>query len=328
MTLIFPEESEVAGRLQEEGIDLGDLHIASRLWTDSQAGRLFSVTVEGTLCEIWLAENDWQNWCEGTLGTSLAKDIDPQLLAGVAEWGLSPLLMASGAKLHSPSGEPTRCSILNHYLAVIFAWQVDCCSFRAVLFGWPASWFHSIVQKITARPRPVHLLPPASFSCYAGWCEVSVNEIRNICIGVGLRVNSFGHPRDGEFVAVLATGSAVRIRIESGEYVKIEELVNDMESLLAESGDDIDASSSLSLHLDTLPQKILVEVGQIDITLGALRTLREGDLLATEVRLTPEVRLRLNGRVIGQGELIACGDNFVVRVTQWFLHSEDTLMVS
>ncbi len=324
MTRISPEESGLAGMLQAEGVELGALHIAPRQWTASPQGRLFSVIVGETLCDIWLAEDDWQTWCEGTLGTSLEKEIAPQLLAGIAEWGLSPLLQASGAKLQDLSGEPIYCSMLNNYVAVVFDWQIDGYSFHALLFGWPTSWFRAIARQITPRVRPVRLLPPVAFACYAGWCQVSAQEMRRVCAGVGLRMTPFGQPRDAELVVLLTTTSAAFIRIEPGGNVKIEQLVHDMENLLAEEGDDLGSVSPMPLHFDALPQKLLVEVGQIDIALGTLRTLSEGDLLATEARLSSEVKLRLNGRVIGLGELIACGESFIVRVTQWYLHCDDT----
>ncbi|ENP5941684.1 YscQ/HrcQ family type III secretion apparatus protein [Salmonella enterica] len=323
MTLISSEESNLAGMLQTEGIELGALHVAAQRWTDSPQGRLFSVTAEETPCAVWLAENDWQRWCEGTLGTASEKEVDGQLLAGIAEWGLSPLLQASGAKLHNPPEEPRRCSMLKEYVAVVFAWQIDGYAFRCVLFGWPTTWFRAIAQQISPGVRPACLLPPMAFACYAGWCQASVHEMTSIGPGTGLRMSPFGRPRDGELVVLLATGSAARIRIEEGGEVKIETLVNDMESLLAEDSDRADSASPLSYHLDSLPQKLLVEVGQIDIALGTLRTLREGDLIATEARLSPDVKLRLNGRVIGQGELIACGKSFLVRVTQWFVYPSD-----
>lgn len=324
MTRVSPEEGDVIAMLPAEGANLGALHIAPQLWAESRMGRLFSVTMEDILCHVWLAEIDWQKWCEGTLGTYSEKDIDPQLLTDIAEWGLSPLLQTSGAKLHYSPGKPVYCSMLKNYVAVVFGWQIDGYPFRAVLFGWPATWFRTVVQQIPPRIRPVHLLPPIAFTCYAGWCLASVHEMRFICSGTGLRMNPFGRLRDGEFVILLATGKAARVCIEQEGYVEIKELADDMESLLAEEGDD--SSSPLSFNLDSLPQKLLIEVGQIDITFGSLKTLREGDLIATETRLSSEVKLRLNGRVIGLGELIACGDSFLVRVTQWFLHSADTLV--
>ncbi|EEB0004262.1 FliM/FliN family flagellar motor switch protein, partial [Salmonella enterica subsp. enterica serovar Schwarzengrund] len=33
----------------------------------------------------------------------------------------------------------------------------------------------------------------------------------------------------------------------------------------------------------------------------------------------PEVTIRVNDRIIGQGELIACGNEFMVRITRWYL---------
>lgn len=322
MTRISSEESILAGMLQTEGIDHGAFHVTAQHWTDSPQGRLFSVTAEDTQCGVWLAESDWQRWCEGTLGTASEQEVDAQLLAGVAQWGLSPLLQASGAKLHNWPGEPCRCSMLNQYVALVFAWQIDGYAFRCLLFGWPTTWFRAIAQQISPRARPVRLLPPMAFACYAGWCQASVHEMTSIGPGTGLRMSPFGRPRDGELVVLLAT-SAARIRIEDGGEVKIETLVNDMASLLAEDSDRAGSASPLSYHLDSLPQKLLVEVGQIDIDLGTLRTLREGDLIATEARLSPDVKLRLNGSVIGQGELIACGDSFLVRITQWFVHPSD-----
>ncbi|MFP2694239.1 YscQ/HrcQ family type III secretion apparatus protein [Enterobacter ludwigii] len=323
MTRISSEESNLAGILQTEGIDLGGLHVTAQRWTDSPQGTLFSVTAEDTPCGVWLAESDWLRWCEGTLGTASEKEVDSKLLAGIAEWGLSPLLQASGAKLHNGPGEPRRCSMLNQYVALVFAWQIDGYAFRCVLFGWPTTWFRTIAQQVSPIVRPVRLLPPVAFACYAGWCQASMHEMTSIGPGTGLRMSPFGHPRVGELVVLLATGSAARIRIEEGGDVKIEALVNDMESLLAEDSDRAGPASPLSYNLDSLPQKLLVEVGQIDIALGTLRTLREGDLVATEARLSPDVKLRLNGRVIGEGELIACGDSFLVRVTQWFVHPSD-----
>ncbi|HGY3147850.1 TPA: YscQ/HrcQ family type III secretion apparatus protein [Morganella morganii] len=323
MMQISAEESSLAGIVQTEGMAFGALHVAAQCWTGSPEGRLFSVTAEDIPCGIWLAESDWQQWCEGTLGTASDQEADPCLLAGIAEWGLSPLLQASGATLHNLPGTPGHCSMLSQYIAVVFAWQIDGYTFRCVLFGWPANWFRTLAEQISPCVRPVRLLPPVAFACYAGWCQVSVQEMKGIGPGAGLRMNPFSHLREGELVVLPVTGSAVRIRIEEGGEVKTEALINDMESLLAEDCDRADTAPPLSYHLDSLPQKLLVEAGQIDIDLGRLRTLREGDLIATGARLSPDVTLRLNGCVIGQGELIACGDSFLVRITRWFVHPSD-----
>ncbi len=65
MTRLSPEESILVGMLQTEGMKLGAVHVTAQRWTDSPQGRLFSVTAEDTPCGVWLAESDWQQWCEG-----------------------------------------------------------------------------------------------------------------------------------------------------------------------------------------------------------------------------------------------------------------------
>ncbi|EFS7613174.1 YscQ/HrcQ family type III secretion apparatus protein, partial [Salmonella enterica] len=47
--------------------------------------------------------------------------------------------------------------------------------------------------------------------------------------------------------------------------------------------------------------------------------LKTGDVLPVGGCFAPEVTIRINDRVIGQGELIACGNEFMVRITRWYL---------
>lgn len=73
------------------------------------------------------------------------------------------------------------------------------------------------------------------------------------------------------------------------------------------------------VKVDDLPVPVLFEVGQIDLTIGQLRTVAEGftfELPATPPRL---VVIRAGGREIGQGELVEIGDKVGVRVVQWTL---------
>lgn len=73
------------------------------------------------------------------------------------------------------------------------------------------------------------------------------------------------------------------------------------------------------VKVDDLPVPVLFDVGQLDLTVGQLRTVAEGytfELPATPPRL---VTIRANGREIGQGELVEIGDKVGVRVVQWTL---------
>lgn len=72
-------------------------------------------------------------------------------------------------------------------------------------------------------------------------------------------------------------------------------------------------------RVDDLPIPVVFDVGQIELTVGQLRSVGEGytfELPATPPRL---VTLRAHGREIGQGELVEIGDKVGVRIVQWNL---------
>ncbi|CNJ53414.1 type III secretion system protein SsaQ [Yersinia aldovae] len=319
MSTMTPSEGELAKYLPVEGVSLGALHIVAQQWTVAQPGVAFAVTLGGTECDIWLPQGDWQTWCETMIGSSDSNAIDPQLLAGVAEWGLSPLLAASDAVMANPSGYPRDCSSFPQQLALTFSWQIEQHRFRALLFGWPPAYFLSLIPLVKTTVRSVHVLPPIAFACYAGWCSLSLSELRGLNMGDGVRMQPFGHLRAGECILLLSAGVAARVSFAQENNMQISELVQDVESLLMEERDDVDNPPPLAVSIDDLPQILLVEVGQVDISLGALRALRVGDLLPVAAQFGGEVKLRLNGRVLGAGELVGCGDSFLVRINRWYL---------
>ena len=72
-------------------------------------------------------------------------------------------------------------------------------------------------------------------------------------------------------------------------------------------------------RVDDLPIPVVFDVGQIELTVGQLRSIGEGytfELPALPPRL---VTLRAHGREIGQGELVELGDKVGVRISQWSL---------
>lgn len=63
---------------------------------------------------------------------------------------------------------------------------------------------------------------------------------------------------------------------------------------------------------------VLVEafIGDTSVTLGDLNKLRKGDVLRLAASLSDPIELRVNGRCIGRGELVAVGDQFAVRISE------------
>jgi flagellar motor switch protein FliN len=73
--------------------------------------------------------------------------------------------------------------------------------------------------------------------------------------------------------------------------------------------------SETSLALDHVEVEIEAVLGSRRTTIGELKALVENDLVPLTTSLSDPVELRVNGRTIGFGEIVAVGDSFAVRVT-------------
>lgn len=69
------------------------------------------------------------------------------------------------------------------------------------------------------------------------------------------------------------------------------------------------------LALDHVEIEIEAILGKRRMTVGELRSVAGGDLVALSASLSEPVELRVNGRTVALGEIVAVGDNFGVRVT-------------
>ena len=67
---------------------------------------------------------------------------------------------------------------------------------------------------------------------------------------------------------------------------------------------------------DQIPVTIIVEVGQIKMTMDQLLKLEPGNLLNIDMHPENEIDLTINGQVVGRGELLRIGETLGVRVLE------------
>lgn len=314
------EERQWADVFPSEGIRVGELALAMHE-CPAQEGLVFAVNCKDKRCAIWLPLQLWNVWCEGLLGIADMSVIDPQLLFGIAEWGLSPLLHASEAVL-CPGERFVLCSNLPHHVALTVSWRVEKYDFQTMLFDWPSCFLKAVAEKVTPAIRHINPMPPVSFPVYIGWSQLTMVELESINTGVGVRLHCFGDARAGCFAIELPGNIGARISLTAENTMKFNELVQDIETLLAEDNETPGEETAGLINLDELPQILLFEVGRASVELGRLRQLKEGDILPASGHFVPEVTLRLNGRAVGQGELVACGNAFLVRIIRWYLQKD------
>ncbi len=68
--------------------------------------------------------------------------------------------------------------------------------------------------------------------------------------------------------------------------------------------------------LDSLPVTVEAVLGVAKVTVGDLSSLAQDTVFALDASLGDPVELRLNGIAIAQGELVAMGDRFAVRIQE------------
>ncbi|EED4849018.1 YscQ/HrcQ family type III secretion apparatus protein [Salmonella enterica subsp. arizonae] len=317
MLTIANEERPWMDILPTEGATIGELTLRMQEYP-VQEGILFTINYNNELGRVWIAEQCWLRWCEGLIGTANRSAIDPELLYGIAEWGLAPLLQASDATLCQKE-PPTFCSNVPHQLTLNIKWIVEEQEFHSIIFKWPTAFLQNIVGELSAERQQIYPAPPIVVPVYLGWCHLTLTELESIEIGMGIRIHCFGDVRIGCFVIQLPGRIYARVLLTEDNMMKFDELVQDIETLLAQEGPILKSDVASSVELERLPQSVLFEIGRASVEIGQLRQLKAGDVLPVGGCFAPEVTIRLNGRVIGQGELIACGNEFMVRITRWYL---------
>lgn len=316
MLTIQPEEQPLIERLAGQEIVMDSLCFFTREWRPEQ-GFVIPLLSEQTTFDLWLPAQYLNAWCEEQLGTTEMDRIDPLLLSGIIEWGLSPFL--SAIKLRVIYHRPLPCSIISQ-LSLTVAWKTENYDFRGVLFKWPEKYLAELTEKINPPVREAGKVPPLRLALYAGWGELTLSELYQVRPGFGIRIQLIGDIRAGEFAALLPGGVALKIQLNETNTMKINEIVQDIETLLVKDRNMAECDENTRVNIDELSQTLLVEAGQVTLTLEELRSLGEGDVVKISSQFQPFVTLRLNGRAIGQGELIACQGSFLLRITRWYLN--------
>lgn len=320
MLLLPPEDRLLLEALSIQSVTYQGVKLMAQEWHQEQ-GLLLTVRLGGQEYALGLEQQSWQGWCELQLGTAELNRIDPNLLNELLAWGISPLLAVAGAQEAHSTIAPRLCGWVKQ-IGVTAEWQTEKHAFRGLLCGWPAAGLLAIITTATA-PSLVQEEAnfPVYFPLYAGWCELTLEQLRKVRVESGLRLSCFGDLREGEFMLRFSDDRVAKVRLNMEGKMQVDDLVKDVETLLYHERETREEEKALQVSLDDLPQRMMVEVGSVDLTFGSLRTLQVGDILPAKGSFSPEVTLRLNGKMVGQGVLVACGETFLVKVTQWLLAS-------
>lgn len=68
--------------------------------------------------------------------------------------------------------------------------------------------------------------------------------------------------------------------------------------------------------IDHVKIEIEALLGTTSITVAELNALAAGDVLTLDSQINEPVAIRVNGRVIGRGQIVTVNDRFAVRITE------------
>lgn len=136
-------------------------------------------------------------------------------------------------------------------------------------------FLRNIVGELSAERQQIYPAPPVVVPVYSGWCQLTLIELESIEIGMGVRIHCFGDIRLG-FCYSTTWGIYARVLLTEDNTMKFDELVQDIEMLLASGSPMSKSDGTSSVELEQIPQQVLFEIGRASLEIGQLRQLKTG----------------------------------------------------
>lgn len=175
----------------------------------------------------------------------------------------------------------------------------------------PLTYFSSYKTAEPAGQEPYY--PPGlswRLPVSAGFVDLATSEIAQVGLGDILltqRCDAILLPTTAAGWVILPEGSnATKFQID--KYFE--------RSMSVEMGHEGTASVSKP-DLETLPLRLHVIVGEKDFTLSEVQSLSPGAIVELDAGRLDPVRLMVNGKVLGEGELVEIEGNLGVKVLRW-----------
>lgn len=237
-----------------------------------------------------------------------AADVHGDLPDGQARFSVTVTGLASAAGPSGPAGAPAPRSTPAQPGGPLLAW-----------LDLPAA----LGERLSALPA----LPPdpqafadllLSASLQAGWQVLTVAQLMSLAAGDVVLLRAPTH----DMRLVVQTRLAAAVRWQEQACV----LATPLHPLDAHEGDlSMENAVAAAPHDDVeslaqLPLTLVCEVGQVSLTLAEVRSLQTGSVLPLARGPQQAVDLKVNGRRVGQGELVRIDEQLGVRIVRLAAH--------
>ncbi|NWB26664.1 type III secretion system cytoplasmic ring protein SctQ [Pseudomonas gingeri] len=249
-------------------------------------------------------------------GQAPTNGLDPLALTLLTEMALLELIEPIEARLRKSLQVAVRSRLPQHPNFVVSLTVSirlgDAPAFPVVLEMTPISahWVASLLEEHLLKQADA--LPQLRLKgrIEAGQAPLRLSDLRSLRPGDVVMLDYL--PAD-QLRVTLAERLQARGRSDGSHFCLIEApqpVPPDMENAMS----DADSSASLDSQLDDLPLKLVCQAGSVEVSLAQLRELGAGSLLLLTPQLQDGVELLVNGRKLGQGQLVRIGDGLGVRI--------------
>ncbi|WP_159084719.1 type III secretion system cytoplasmic ring protein SctQ [Dongshaea marina] len=278
--------------------------------------------LEGCTFELWCEESHWLRWIETLLPIDSFEHIPPELLQPLSCWTLEGFNdWMQKQKIALPEvGRVEKAGKICPSMAGLLRLtkpEEGSKGLPLALVDWPFSLLESLVSNMSPQ---VHSTPVIRYpvACCAGFSKLSLSQYRQLKRGDCVLLKWWCDLQSGEILLVQGDPVCVLRRQDKTTFV-VENMMSEFDELFDlsdEEGFPGLSSSEQPRNLDELPMTMVVEVGHLQLPLNELASLRSGQVIETEFSVCPSVRLRVNGKIVGWGELIQLDDRLGIRIQQ------------
>ena len=144
----------------------------------------------------------------------------------------------------------------------------------------------------------------------AGFVDLSPDEIAQVGLGdilVAQNAAAILFPREFSKGWTMRSEGSNFVRFKIDKYFE--------GGLPVESGSE--TTKATKAAIETLPLRLHVVVGERELTLAEIQGLNPGTIIELDANKSAPVRLMVNGRILGEGELVEVEGNLAVKVLRW-----------
>ncbi|BBO59082.1 FliM/FliN family flagellar motor switch protein [Mycoavidus sp. B2-EB] len=338
-----------SGRQSEtEGLSL---QLTQRAQASNPAQRTMlplELSLNGQSVWIWFDEVALLEWLEPILPTPDFSVLDEGLREAAAAWTLAPwldwcvqhgLVPPSIKALGAPASPPAR-SDQREYAADMVLSLVSSKDLRWLdlhLDAFPLTWLSALAKCMTASPHQPTEQHTVISAC-AAFAHLSVAQLTALKVG-DVVMASWQAPLKNASLLLVLDRLLVQICRLDENHIQIERIMEPLgeENHFMTDTPEVAAHAPLAEEVQpvaednltlgkvaaSLPLTLVFEIGQMTVSLAALSQLKEGDVLEADLKTTPEIGIRTQGRLIATASLVRIGERLGAKITR-LLAPEET----